>query len=83
MDWLVTQLFDSISRVASLGMPVLFIHGSSDCVVPVFTAQRMYDHRAAGPKSLLIVPGAGHDNCAVVGGEQYVAPVKEFLGGLK
>ena len=57
MDWLVTQLFDSISRVASLGMPVLFIHGSSDCVVPVFTAQRMYDHRAAGPKSLLIVPG--------------------------
>lgn len=58
MDWLVTQRFDSISRVGSLGMPVLFIHGGSDHVVPVFMAQRMYD-RVAGPKSLAIIPGAG------------------------
>ena len=82
MDWLVTQRFNSISRVGSLGMPALFIHGGSDHVVPVFMAQRMYD-RAPGPKSLVIIPGGGHDNCAVVGGEQYVAAVKEFLEGLK
>jgi fermentation-respiration switch protein FrsA (DUF1100 family) len=82
MDWLVTQRFDSISRVASLGMPALFIQDGLDCVMPAFMAQRMYD-RAPGPKSLLNVPGAGHDNCAVIGGEQYVAPAKEFLEGLK
>ncbi len=82
MRWLITQRFNSIDRVGSLKMPVLFIHGGADHVVPFFMAQEMYA-RATGEKSLLIIPGGGHDNCAVVGGEQYVAAVTEFVEGLK
>lgn len=82
MNLLVSQRFDSIDRVGSLGMPVLFIHGGADHVVPLFMAQRMYD-RVPGPKALVVIPSGGHDNCAVVGGEQYVAAVRGFLEGLK
>ena len=82
MNLLVSQRFDSIDRVGSLKMPVLFIHGGADHVVPFFMAQEMYA-RVPGEKALVIIPGGGHDNCAVVGGEQYVAAVKEFVEGLK
>ena len=80
MNWLVTQRFDSIDRVGSLGMPVLFIHGGADHFVPLFMAQQMYE-RVPGQKALVVIPGGGHDNCAVVGGEHYVAAVREFLEG--
>ena len=78
MNWLVTQRFDSIDRVGSLGMPVLFIHGGADHVVPLIMAQQMYE-RVPGQKALVVIPGGGHDNCAVVGGEQYVAAVRAFV----
>ena len=82
MDWLVTQHFDSIGRVGALKMPVLFIHGSEDRVVPTSMATRLYDH-APDPKALVFIAGGGHDNCAVVGREQYTAAVKEFLERLQ
>jgi fermentation-respiration switch protein FrsA (DUF1100 family) len=40
-------------------IPLLLIHGDSDGVVPVGHSQRLYE-RAAEPKELWIVPGAGH-----------------------
>ena len=80
MSWLITQRFDSIDRVGSLKMPVLFIHGSADHVVPLFMAQQMYE-RVPGQKALAVIPGGGHDNCAVVGGDLYVAPVRDFVEG--
>ena len=81
MSWLVTQRFDSIDRVGSLKMPVLFIHGNADHVVPLFMAQQMYA-RVPGQKALAIIPGGGHDNCAVVGGDLYVTAVRQFVEGL-
>ena len=82
MSWLVTQRFDSIDRVGSLKMPVLLIHGNADHVVPLFMAQQMYQ-TVPGQKTLVVIPGGGHDNCAVVGGDLYVAAVREFVEGLK
>ena len=82
MSWLITQRFDSIDRVGSLKMPVLLIHGNADHVVPLFMAQQMYQ-TVPGQKTLVVIPGGGHDNCAVVGGDLYVAAVREFVEGLK
>jgi pimeloyl-ACP methyl ester carboxylesterase len=82
MSLLVTQRFDSLGRVGSLKMPVLLIHGDKDRVVPLFMAQRLYDS-APGPKTLVVIPGGGHDNCATVGSEQYVAAVRKFVTGLQ
>jgi pimeloyl-ACP methyl ester carboxylesterase len=78
VDLLLTQRFDSIDKVRSLSVPVLFIHGTADTVVPSVMSQQLY---AATPafKQLLLVPGAGHNNVMEVAGSQYLQTVQNFV----
>ena len=77
IDSLLTQRFDSIAKLGSVTMPVLFIHGLADEVIPASMSERL--HRAArSPKSLLLVPGAGHSSIAVVAWDRYRAAVQDF-----
>jgi fermentation-respiration switch protein FrsA (DUF1100 family) len=56
--------------VASLSpIPLLLIHGEADAVVPSHHSQRLYE-RAAEPKALWLVPGAGHHEALRDGGLQ-------------
>lgn len=46
-----------VDRIAPV--PLLFLHGTADGVIPASHSQRLYD-RAWEPKTLWLVPGAGH-----------------------
>ena len=76
---LMNQRMDSLSKVASLKMPILFIHGTADALVPVKMTERLFD-RATGRKFLFLVAGAGHENCAATAGKRYAEVVMQFLG---
>ena len=75
---LVTQKFDFINKVKSIKVPVLFIHGMKDKVVPVTMSQRLFA-AAPEPKKLLLMPNAGHNNLAQVDSARYMAALQEFL----
>lgn len=78
LDWLLTQRFDSLAKVGSLAMPVLLLHGKADATVPFSMSERL--HAAAQqPKTLLLVPDAGHSSIAVVGWERYRQAVTRFI----
>jgi pimeloyl-ACP methyl ester carboxylesterase len=79
VDLILRQQFESIKKVPSLKMPVLFIHGKSDTIVPAFMSQELYA-AAPEPKRLLLVPEAGHNNVAQIAPDQYLQAVRE-LGG--
>ncbi len=79
IDVLLTQRFDSLSKVDRLQMPVLFIHGAADKVVPVEMSKKLFD-AAPEPKQLYIVPDGGHTNVAHIGGEEYLQILSQFLG---
>jgi uncharacterized protein len=78
IDLLLRQRFDSISKVDRLQMPVLFIHGTADTVVPVEMSHQLFD-AAPEPKQLYIVPDGGHNNLAQFAGTQYLQKVRQFL----
>jgi alpha-beta hydrolase superfamily lysophospholipase len=59
VDLLLKQRFDSISKVRSLRIPVLLIHGTPDSVVPSYMSQQLYN-AAPEPKQLLLIPKAEH-----------------------
>jgi fermentation-respiration switch protein FrsA (DUF1100 family) len=62
---------------------VLFIHGQADSVIPFSMSERLYA-AAHEPKSLLLVPGAGHSSIAVVAWDRYRAAIRDFtarIGG--
>ena len=82
IDLLLRQRFDSLSKVDRLKIPVLFIHGTADSVVPAQMSQKLFD-AAPEPKQLYMVPEGGHNNAAQIGGAEYLHRVKEFLDGSK
>ncbi|MEG4864375.1 MULTISPECIES: alpha/beta hydrolase [unclassified Microcoleus] len=77
IDFLLTQRFDSLSKVDRLQMPVLFIHGTADTVVPSPMSKKLFD-AAPEPKQLYMVPGGGHNNVAEIGGAEYLQRLSQF-----
>jgi len=56
-------LVAAVSPLAAAGritVPVLLIHGAADTDTPPAHSERLY-HHLAGPKQLILVPGAGHN----------------------
>ncbi|MEB3210681.1 MAG: alpha/beta fold hydrolase [Leptolyngbyaceae bacterium] len=78
VDRLLHQIFDSLSIVRSLPVPLLFIHGTADRVVPPVMSQTLYD-AARAPKFLLWVEGAGHTNVPQKGGVRYAEAIIRFV----
>ncbi len=76
---LMNQRMDSLSKVSKLKLPILFIHGTADTIVPVAMTEQLFD-RASGSKSLFLVAGGGHENCAATAGRRYADAVFNFLG---
>jgi pimeloyl-ACP methyl ester carboxylesterase len=81
LDWLLTQRFDSLGKIGSITMPVLFLHGSADATVPVSMGERL--HAAAPqPKTLMLFPDAGHSSIAVVAWKRYRRALIDFTASV-
>jgi uncharacterized protein len=78
VNLILTQRFDSISKVPNLKIPVLFIHGTADAIVPAFMSKNLYA-AASEPKKLLLVSDAGHNNVAEVGNSVYKEAVLSLV----
>lgn len=78
VDFLLTEKFDSISKVRSLRLPVLFIHGTADSVVPSYMSQQLYD-AAPESKQLLLIPGAEHFRIYQPGSNSYLQAIQKFI----
>lgn len=77
VDWLLTERFDTSSKITRLNLPMLFVHGKNDDIVPFEMSERLF--RAAGePKQMLLIEGAGHLDALMIGAQR-VAPAIEHL----
>lgn len=59
VGWLITQRFDSASRIGKVRAPVLVVHGQNDRLIAPTLGRRLYEH-ARGPKRWVLVPGGTH-----------------------
>lgn len=59
--------------------PVLLAHGEADERIPVAHGQRIFRALASPFKEWVLVPGAGHNTLAAVGGESYSKHKMQFL----
>lgn len=63
VPWFLTTRYDALKAVAGISpRPLFLIHGDADRIVPVTMSQDLYA-AAQEPKTLWIVPGAGHLEC--------------------
>lgn len=77
MQWILSEKFDSLTKIGEVRMPVLFVHGAADRFVPARFSQALYD-AARARKRLLLVEGATHNNSMRVAPDAY----REALSGL-
>ena len=70
VQWLLSQEFDSLSKIAEVGMPVLIAHGRDDRFIPARFSEALYA-AASEPKQLLLIDSANHNNGLRMAGSSY------------
>ena len=76
---LVTQRFDSASKVARIGSPLLVVHGDNDNTIQSELGRKLYD-AAQGKKKFVLVEGGSHFNTMSVGLPRYREAMAELFG---
>ncbi|MBV8250196.1 MAG: alpha/beta fold hydrolase [Comamonas sp.] len=79
VNWLITQRFDSVDKVAAIGSPLLVVHGTADPLIPARLGQQLFD-AAREPKRLILVEGASHHNTQSKALAQYRQALHELFG---
>jgi alpha-beta hydrolase superfamily lysophospholipase len=75
---ILTQEFDTLSKVPKIRVPLLIVHGTGDTVVPYEMGERLYA-AAATPKRFIRVEGGSHHNLSAVANDQYRAALRELF----
>lgn len=76
--WSIDTAFDNINKIGLLSRPLLILHGDRDDKIPLEMSRLLFV-KAKEPKTLLVVPGAGHSDVFSVGGETYRQAWRSFL----
>jgi uncharacterized protein len=76
---LITQRFESIKKVASIGSPLLVVHGSNDNVIKPVLGRKLFE-AAIEPKRFILVDGGSHHNTNAVGQTAYKVALAEMFG---
>lgn len=75
----IRSRFDAASKIGRVTPPKLFLVAEQDEIAPPEQGRALYE-RAAPPKELYEIPGAGHNDTYVVGGDAYWTAWRRFLG---
>jgi uncharacterized protein len=76
--YLVTDRFDSRSRIAEIGAPLLIVHGKQDLIIPFRHGEALFA-AAKEPKIFIALPDRGHNEMQ---GAAFEAGVLKFLESL-
>ncbi|MEM9290082.1 MAG: alpha/beta hydrolase [Acidobacteriota bacterium] len=78
VHWLTRNQFKNLSKVRTLRLPKLFLHGTEDEMVPLSMSEQLYS-RAREPKRFFAVEGAGHNDLHRRGGLPYEQTLANFF----
>lgn len=76
--WLLADSYPSIDRIGQVDAPLLVVAGDRDEIVPLAHSRRLFA-AARDPKELLVVAGAGHNDPALLAGDEFVRRVVAFV----
>ncbi len=73
------KLSFNVERIRSVIIPTLIIHGEYDNLIPLQHGRDLYQSSGAKDKRLLVIPGATHNDIFLVGMDDYLKTMKEFV----
>lgn len=78
--WLLRDRYASVERIGTVHCPLLVIAGDRDRIIPLAHSRALFD-AAAGPKRLVVIPGADHNDESLLAGQRMMDAIGEFLDG--
>lgn len=75
---LLKDRYPAIDRIGAVRSPLLVIAGARDRIVPSAQSRRLYE-AAAPPKLFVLIPGADHNDAALLDGAPFVGEVVRFV----
>ncbi len=81
VSWLLRDRFPSLDWIRRLDCPLLVVAGSDDTIIPRAQSERLFA-AARGPKTLVTIDSADHNDEELVAGAKVVAAVTQFLESL-
>jgi fermentation-respiration switch protein FrsA (DUF1100 family) len=79
VDLFLLDRFDALGRIGGVQCPILVIAGDRDRIVPPALSRRLYE-AAPDPKRFVLIPGADHNDRALLDGRQFIEEVMRFQG---
>lgn len=79
LGWLLDARYDNLAKIGEVRSPLLIIQGTEDTIVPPDMARQLYT-AANEPKTLRLIPGAGHNDLLYSGVKAYREAWRDFLG---
>jgi len=73
----LSHSYNTLAKIGRLEIPVLFIHGSRDEIVPIAMGEELFE-TAPPPRYWYPVEGADHNDLPFVGGAPYYRRLAEF-----
>jgi alpha-beta hydrolase superfamily lysophospholipase len=67
------------ARIEAVNVPVLFIHGERDELIPLEAAADLYHRLPSREKDFVVIPNAGHNDILWVGAEAYFSAISHFV----
>lgn len=75
---LLRDRWPSLDRIDDLAVPMLFVGGTADRIVPLAQTRALHD-AAENPAALLVIEDAGHNDPALLHGTEMIEGIDEFL----
>ncbi len=81
IHFLLRTKYDSLVKIGNIKVPILIMHGDKDELVPIEHGMELYE-AANEPKEFYTIPGAGHNDTHIVGGDEYYDVIRNFVNKL-
>ena len=81
LELILGSSFNSVDKVRSLQIPVLFLHGTEDSIVNYRMSRQLY-YAAPEPKALFYVSGGEHFRLDQPGKNSYLVAIENFIDRL-
>jgi fermentation-respiration switch protein FrsA (DUF1100 family) len=78
LDIIMVDQYRTIDRIAEVTVPLCILHGGRDEIIPLDQARRVF-HKANEPKSMTVLPAAGHNDLFEKGAWEKIALFLERL----
>ena len=78
VDLILTQRFDTLSKIGEIRAPILITHGTEDRIVPFEMGEKLFA-AAKSKKRFIRVEGGSHHNLSYVAFDEYRQALKELF----